>query len=153
MRHTSFAGLLLLLLALTPACRTGTPSAARLESGTTACAYCRQTVTEPLLAAQIVAPGADPMFFDDIGCLIEYLSRNTRLRPRAMAYVADHVSGQWVPAVSALYTRNLRLPTPMNSHLIAHASIETQRQDPGVQGGVRVSTRELLPLDMPDGTR
>jgi copper chaperone NosL len=154
MRHVvTIAGLFVLLAGLTSGCLMGTPTAARLSPGTVTCAYCGRTVNDPLLAAQLVAPGADPMFFDDISCLIEHLSRNTRLKPRSMAYVADHVTGEWIPAVSALYTRNLKLVTPMNSHLAAHASLATQQQDPIIRGGSRVSVRELLPIDMPDGTR
>jgi copper chaperone NosL len=31
------------------------------------CANCRMTVLNPQFAAQVVAPGEDAMFFDDIG--------------------------------------------------------------------------------------
>ena len=105
------------------------------------------------LAAQIVAPGEAPAIFDDIGCMVDHLSRNMRQPQGAMAYVADHQTGEWVPAVTALYTRNLQVPTPASSHLIAHASIATQEADPAVKGGARVSVRDLSPLDLPDGTR
>jgi hypothetical protein len=93
------------------------------------------------------------MFFNDIGCMIEHLSRDPRVRPSEIAYVADHQTGEWVRAVDALYTRNLRVPTPMQSHLIAHANADTQAADPAARGGARVTVKDLLPLDIPDGTR
>jgi copper chaperone NosL len=148
MRHAA----LLLVLALTAACR-GPASPASLEPGRDVCAHCRQVVRDPLFAAQIVAPGESPLFFDDIGCLFDYLSRHTRLRPGAIAYVADHQNGEWVVAATALYTRNLQVPTPMNSHLIAHGSVNTQVADPAGRTGLRVTLQELSPLDVPDGMR
>jgi copper chaperone NosL len=110
-------------------------------------------VTNHLFAAQVVSPGEPPKFFDDIGCLVEYLSRNTRFPPSTIAYVVDHQTGAWIPAASALYTRNLQVATPMSSHLIAHGSAATQQADPLAASGARATARDLLPLDFPDGTR
>lgn len=131
----------------------GSPSPATLDPRRDLCAHCRMAVANVTFAAQIVAPGQDPLFFDDIGCLVDYLSRHVRLPPGAMAYVADHQTAEWVPAVSALYTRNLQVQTPMGSHLIAHGSAETQQADPAARTGSRATARDLVPLDMPDGTR
>lgn len=148
MRHV----VLLLVVALTLACR-GAASPASLQPGREVCVHCRQVVMDPIFAAQIAARGEDPLFFDDIACLFEYLSRHTRLRPGAIAYVTDHQNGEWVVAATALYTRNLQVPTPANSHLIAHGSESTQVADPAGRTGLRVTTRELTPLDIPDGMR
>jgi len=71
----------------------------------------------------------------------------------SMAYVVDHQTGAWIPAATARYTRNLSLATPMNSHLIAHESLATQQADPAARDGVRLTAKELIALDMPDGTR
>ena len=121
--------------------------------GQDVCATCGQVVSDPLVAAQIVASGADPVVFDDIVCLTEYLARNTRLRPQAIAYVTDHLTGEWVVAATALYTRNLQLTTPRQSHIIAHGSITTQTADPAGRTGTRVYLKSMSLLDVPDGTR
>lgn len=144
---------LAVILVAAAACSGGPRSPATPDAGRDLCAHCRMTVANVAFAAQIVAPGQDPLFFDDIGCLVDYLTRHLRLPPGAIAYVADHQTNEWVPAASALYTRNLQVQTPMGSHLIAHGSIETQRADPAARTGARVTARELVPIDMPDGTR
>jgi copper chaperone NosL len=142
-----------LAMALSSACVSGPTDPAPLTVGTESCAQCRMAVSNQAFAAQLVAPGEEPLFFDDIGCLSEYLSRHTRLAPRSMAYVADHTTRAWIPAATALYTRNLELDTPMGSHLIAHGSAATQQADLAARSGVRVTVRDLFPLDVPDGTR
>lgn len=145
--------LVVVLIVAVTGCSGGPPSPAGLDTRQDRCAQCRMAVLDVRVAAQIVASGQDPLFFDDIGCMIDYLSRHLRQPPGAMAYVADHQTGEWVPAATALYTRNLQVQTPMGSHLIAHGSIETQRQDPAARLGSKATARDLLPLDMPDGTR
>lgn len=131
----------------------GVPSAHPLTTNQDSCAQCRQLISDPLLAAQLVIPGEPPRFFDDIGCLVEYLGRNTRLRDGAIAYVADHRTGDWIPAASALYTRSLQIRTPAGSHVIAHATAENQAADPVARAGIRLSAKDLLPIDMPNGAR
>ena len=149
-----FRGLVVgVLSVVTVACAGGPPAPASLDTRVDVCADCRMAVSNQAFAAQIVAPGTEPLFFDDIGCLATYLGHNTRLPPRAIAYVADHLTGEWVSAVSALYTRNLQVATPMSSHVIAHANLTNQQADPAAVRGARVTTRELFMLDVPDGTR
>jgi len=138
---------------VTVACAGGPPAPASLDTRVDVCADCRMPVSNQAFAAQLVASGTEPLFFDDIGCLATYLGHNTRLPPRAIAYVADHYTGEWVPAVSALYTRNIQVETPMNSHIIAHANVTSQQADPAAARGARVTSRELFMLDVPDGTR
>lgn len=144
--------LLLSGLALSLACG-GPPGAAVLQVGQDTCGQCRQVINDGLVAGQLRVPGAAPVFFDDLTCLFDYLARNTRLRSGSIAYVTDHQTGQWVPAATALYTRNLRLPTPRSSHLVAHGSLTTQAADPVALTGTRVTAKDLSIVDIPDGTR
>jgi copper chaperone NosL len=142
----------LLVLTVSAACG-GTPSPAAVQVGQDTCGQCRQVINDALLAGQLAAPGERPVLFDDVSCLFDYLARNTRLRAGTIAYVTDHQTGEWIPAATAMYTRNLRLPTPRGSHVVAHGSITTQAADPVAQTGVRVTARELSIVDIPDGTR
>ena len=42
--------------------------------GQDACAHCRMVIVSQATAAQIAAPGEEPRFFDEIGCLRDYLA-------------------------------------------------------------------------------
>ena len=128
-----------LLATLAGACSDGARPAA-LERGQF-CSTCRMVILDPKFAAQIVAPGEEPRFFDDIGCLATAM---TRVPPGAVAYVVDHRSGDWVLAQSAVYTRVPALETPMGSHLIAHADDASRDLDRTADGGTRLTASEAL---------
>ena len=100
-------------------CGAGAPAPAAVDVKNDACAFCRMPVSDPKLAAQLAAPSEDPRLFDDVGCLRDYLAGHPSLPARSAAYVADHGTGRWVPASSAVYERCPGLQTPMGSHLIA----------------------------------
>jgi copper chaperone NosL len=124
-------------------CAKGPPEPAALDPLSTACRHCRMVVSEPRLAAQIVAPGEEPVFFDDLGCLRDHLAGGAALPARAAVFVADHRTGDWVPAGRAVYTRVPGLATPMASHLIAHADEASRAADPEAAGGVPVAAAEV----------
>ena len=122
-------------LALAAACRGGPPEPAPLDTKNEQCGFCRMAVSDARFAAQLVAPGEIPRFFDDLGCLGGYLKGGRGLPRGARAYVADHRTKAWLRAESALYTRVPGLATPMSSHLIAHADAASRDADPDAQGG------------------
>jgi copper chaperone NosL len=101
------------------------------------------SVTQPQFAAQIVAPGEEPLFFDDIGCLRDYWSREGAQSREAVAYVTDYRTGEWIPAESALYTR-ISGETPLGSHLIAHRSADSRASDPAARGGTPVPSGDIF---------
>jgi copper chaperone NosL len=128
---------------------------AELDPANTACQMCRMAVSDVHLAAQIAVPGVESQFFDDIGCLGEYLRQaNTKLPPDAVVFVADHRTGAWVRASGAMFTRAAQLETPMGGGIIAHASEESRRQDADAVGGTGVPMAELFgPSGPPNGRR
>jgi copper chaperone NosL len=108
-------------------------------------------VSDPRLAAQIVAPGEAPLFFDDIGCLRDYLTDATPPEG-AIAYVADHRSGAWVIASAAVYTKSAERQTPMASGLIAHTEESSRAADPMAAGGERLTVQSVFgPAGPPAG--
>lgn len=115
------------------ACGGGTSPAALDTRAGVACASCRMTVSDARTASQIVAPGEEPLFFDDLGCLREHRSTHP-LASGAMVYVADHHTGAWVPAGDAVYARAGGVETPMGSHLLAWASAAARDADPASRG-------------------
>ena len=94
-------------------------------------------------AAQIAAPGLEPMVFDDLDCLREYL-RAHPLPADALVFVADHRTGMWVEARHALLTR-AAVRTPMDSRVIAHADRESREADPDALHGEPLTVEWLLP--------
>jgi copper chaperone NosL len=128
-------------LVVLAACGSGvTPAALMTGVG---CAHCRMTVSDPGLAAQLVAPGEEPQFFDDIGCLAAFL-RDHPADAGWSAYVADHATGVWIPANDAVYSRAEEIATPMGSHLVAHASDAARAADPAVHGAARLAPRDVF---------
>ena len=122
----------------------GAPATVSIDRGHDACAQCRMVIVSLATAAEIVSPGEDPRFFDEIGCLREYLSQpSVSLPPDAVIYVADHLSGAWVEAGRAIFTRTA-IATPMASGLIAHADIASRDADPAARGGASVTAVEIL---------
>jgi copper chaperone NosL len=100
-------------------------------------------VSDPRTAAQLVAPGEEPLFFDDLGCLGRYL-REHPPRRGAMVYVADHRTGEWVPAREALYVMQPAASTPMGSHLLGYGSASSRNADPVSRGAPSVPAGLVL---------
>lgn len=126
-------------------CAPGAPGPSTIRLGEDACAYCRMTIVGIETAAQIVSPGAEPIMFDEIGCLSDYLA-DRPLDADATVFVADHRSGEWIDARSAVFTKT-SLPTPMSSGLLAHADLtsrDADRSAPAAREGVRVAAADVL---------
>ena len=145
------AGIVALTVAVA-ACVAGPPGPAALDTKTEACRSCRMAASDPRFAAQIVAPSEEPRFFDDVGCLRDFLAREAALPGGSAAYVADHRTRAWVPAARAVYTRVPDLETPMGSHLVAHADGASREADLEARGGKALSPSEVFgPGGPPDG--
>ena len=127
-----------------PACSRQPPAPAALDTRTESCARCRMMVSDARFAAQLAAPSEEPRFFDDLGCLRDWL-RDAGGPPRgAVAYVADHRTRRWVPAAAAVYVRAPAVETPMGSHLLAYADAASRDADPAARGGSPVAAAEVL---------
>ena len=140
---------LLLLGVLAAGCASGPAQPIQVRLGEDACAYCRMTIVSTATAAQIVVPGAEPVIFDELGCLSNYLSANTVAA--ATIFVADHRTGAWVEASSAVFTRT-NTQTPMSSGLLAHADTASREADAAARNGRSVPASSVLGAS-PDGGR
>jgi len=107
------------------------------------------TVSDVHTAAELVAPQEEPLIFDDIGCLRDYLGANPKTAPNSTAFVADHRTGSWVRADQAVYTRVPSLETAMGSHLIAHAGADAQAADPASRGGEPLTATDVFGSSTP----
>ncbi|HSD26932.1 MAG TPA: hypothetical protein VLL75_06480 [Vicinamibacteria bacterium] len=108
-------------------------------------------VSRAVFASQLVAPGELPRFFDDLGCLANFVKAG-KAPAGAVAFVADHRTKAWVRADRAVYTRVPGLETPMGSHVVAHADAASRDQDAEALGGTPVPVSELFgPAGPPPG--
>ena len=114
-------------------CAGGPPGPAAVGLGEDACAGCRMTIVSRATAAQIVRAGDEAVFFDDLGCLRDYLRRQP-LPGDAVVYVADHRTGEWLNARAAVFTKTT-VVSPMASGLLAHADTTSRDADPAAAGG------------------
>lgn len=133
-----------LLVAVAAACGEARIEPAPLDTKNEACTWCRMAVSNPTFAAQVVAPGELPRFFDDIGCLADWLRAGRDVPPGAVAFVADHRTRAWIRADQAWYTSVPGLATPMSSHVIAHTDSASRDQDPDARGGSPLAASELF---------
>ncbi len=117
-----------LFVAIALGCSSGKASPSILDTKNDSCAFCRMPVSDAHLAAQLAAPGEETKFFDDIGCLRDFLEQNAPPRTETVAYVADHRTEAWIRASAAVFSRCPALETPMGSHLIAR----TRMQSPAI---------------------
>jgi copper chaperone NosL len=132
----------ILCVAAAAACGEWTPRPAHLSLGEDACAHCRMTILSMKTAAQIVSPGREPVLFDELGCLRDYLGI-TDLPDDAVVFVADHRTRTWVDARGAVFTRTAE-PTPMASGLLAHADAASRDGDPSALGGTALAVDQIL---------
>jgi len=133
----------LTVLLVGASCASGSPPPAALDTASDTCRTCRMVVSDAHFAAQIVASGEEPIFFDDLGCLRDYLRQHPRPAGAAI-YVADHRSGAWVPAASAIYTRLSGTATPMGGGMVAHADEASRRADSIAAGGTPLPTSAVV---------
>ena len=85
------------------------------------CAECKMAVTNKSYAAQIVSDGK-PLFFDDIGCLVQY-ERQGQIKPSTIKarYVRSVVGDAWLLAEKAVWiaTKDVRTPMGYGFHAFA----------------------------------
>jgi copper chaperone NosL len=140
-----------LALALALAACRGAPEPAPLDTRNDSCARCRMAVSDARFAAQLVAPREEPLFFDDVGCLRDFLREHRQLPRGAVAFVADHRTRAWARAARAAYARVPGLQTPMASQLVAHQDAASRAADPAAAGGTPLAAAEVFGAPPPDG--
>ena len=65
--------------------------------------------------------------------------------------MADHRTGDWVPASLAVFMSVPGLQTPMDSHWIAHADAGSRDTDPAARDGVPIPVSAIFGPACPPG--
>jgi copper chaperone NosL len=118
---------------------------APLDTRNEQCRACRMSVSDARFASQVVAPGEEATFFDDLGCLKTHLEGQATLPPGLVVFVADHRTKAWVRVEQAVLSRVPGLETPMGSGLLAHVDEASRAADPAAAGGEVVALAEVVP--------
>ena len=85
----------------------------------TACSHCGMLVSEPIYAASYQAPGQEPRVFDDIGCMLEAVRKETA--SPLQVWLQDANGGGWLDAAAAMVVASQHVSTPMNGGFLAYA--------------------------------
>jgi hypothetical protein len=75
------------------------------------CAHCGMAISDPDFAAEIVGPGFEWRFYDDIGCALSDILEKPAVTSGKL-YVRPKGETAWIPAATAHYAEGFA--TPMN---------------------------------------
>lgn len=113
------------------------------------CAECKMLVTSKSYAAQIVGSSA-PLFFDDIGCLVQYERQGKIAVDEVHGRFVRSVAGDaWLPVKDAFWVLTRDVRTPMGYGL--HAFADKKGADGFVKGktGAKVLAWKDVPMAVP----
>lgn len=149
----------LVAAALLPAGCGGADGPPTVRYGQEGCARCRMIINDDRFAAALVSPGGDGLKFDEVGCLIDYLTAHPG--SAKVEWVRGYQTGQWHDARQAHFVHGPKLHTPMGSGLAA-APTREQADALAAELGGRVLLYDELPAFLktqeaagagpPDGT-
>jgi len=77
------------------------------------CATCLMGITDQKYSAQAINKYEDVVWFDDIGCLVEYMKSDDWKRfngETAKIWVGDYETGEWIDATKAWYRFGVHTP-------------------------------------------
>lgn len=116
------------------ACKPETPAPSEPVWGKQPCAHCLMLLSERRPAAQLMLADGTRMFFDDVGCMAEWLARGSE-RPAA-AWVPGPDGVGWQDAFASRYSAGHR--TPMDYGFL---SADDGMTFPQLQTAVRQKTK------------
>lgn len=140
-----------LAVAFAAGCAAGPPPPAVLDARNEPCRSCRMVVSDQAFASQIVGPGEEPQFFDDLGCLRSFLDGAPKIAARSVTYVADHRTKAWVRAESAVFVEAVSVTAPMGSRVLAFASPASRDADPDAKDGKTLTLDAVFGAYRPPG--
>ena len=127
---------------LSAACSAQASGPPEIAVDRTVCSHCGMLISEPVYAAAYQAAGGKPRVFDDIGCMLDALRRETPFP--ADVWLQNAVGGGWLTSREAVFVRSAQLRTPMNGGVLAYATAAAAGQAVAAHGGEVVQSLEEL---------
>lgn len=108
----------------------------------TVCSHCGMLVSELVYAAAYQAHDGEPRVFDDIGCMLEAVRRETA--SPVNVWLQDAAGGGWLDAHAATVVVSPEVRTPMSGGMLAYASAAAAEKAITARGGEVVRSFEEL---------
>jgi len=118
---------------LSTACSAAAGGPPQIVVDRTACSHCGMLVSEPIYAAAYQAADGEPRVFDDIGCMLDAIRRESA-SPLTI-WLQDAGGRGWIAAADAAVVASPRLRTPMGGGLLAFADAAAAEQAASANGG------------------
>lgn len=122
-----------------PAARTGP---APIAYGRDTCDHCRMHLSQPGFAGELRDARGVLTKYDDVGCLLRAMAGMHTEVPEA--WVEDHVSGAFMPLLSAVLVRVRPTDTPMGSGIVAFKDRDAAVAFARDERGAAVTLEDLL---------
>jgi nitrous oxide reductase accessory protein NosL len=106
------------------------------------CSHCGMFVSEPSFAAAYHVDGQVPRIFDDIGCMLDALGRETTAPINV--WLQDAAGRGWLDAGEAAFVVTANVRTPMNGGVLAYADAAAAAQAASAHRGEVVRSFQQL---------
>lgn len=83
------------------------------------CAQCRMAISEKRYAAEMVGSEGDVIKFDNLDCMVRYVSGRGLKDKAAAWFVMDSDGREWLDARQASFVRSASIPGPMGNGILA----------------------------------
>jgi copper chaperone NosL len=115
----------------------------------TTCSHCGMLVSEPVYAAAYQAGDNEPRVFDDIGCMLDAVRRETA--SPITVWLQDAAGAGWINADQATVVSSARIKTPMHGGMLAYANAVAAEKAAAAHGGRVVRSLQELMTSNGDG--
>ena len=106
------------LLLITAGCGNRSPQPVEIEAADM-CAQCKMAISQKRYAAEMADIDGNVMKFDNIDCMIRYVSGNDLKDKAAAWFVMDSNGEKWLDARQAFLVKSASIPGPMGSGILA----------------------------------
>ena len=110
--------MLICLLLAVVSCGNRLPRPVEIEA-TDMCAQCKMAISEKRYVAEMVDLEGNVIKFDNIDCMVRYVSSRSLKDKAAAWFVMDSEGRQWLDARQALLVKSASIPGPMGSGILA----------------------------------
>lgn len=108
------------------------------------CSSCKMAISEKQYAAEALTKEGDAYKFDDIGCLVDFVTAKKNKEPIAAYFVVDVESKQWVKAEAAHFVSSAKFRTPMSGGIVAFRDKAKAQEVAQASNGKLLSFAEVI---------